>query len=340
MTFEIKNSYLQWVGTEHYPTIEDYVSEVKELSLSKRIMNAVMGQALMQPGTVVFLAHDEGESTPCQECRGVVECPECRKLETKIGVVRGQIEKVTKEYNLHVEKEYDSSYLLSNRDFIKKSKNLERKIEKRKSKIESMEKAQDECLLCEGSGEFIDGTGGEVNFHDGTLMDYRQYTFWHRQPKKWTAELLGGLKDINLCDNCGGTGKIPEARVFGMFVPTGIEYILDPEDSEKVISEMEEKKFSVVVSVADEPKRGCGKRKPGGLYVVCKSTESSLDSTQAVKRLADKGLIEVSDVEICGNFVRFIDTIEIESKRFRGMKKWSLDPRAEEEAQMIFEAFE
>jgi hypothetical protein len=73
----IKKSFLMWVGKEHYPTIADYVAEASAQGVSKRMPTAAMAQALAKPGTVVFLAHDEGVYTQCPNCEETAPCWDC-----------------------------------------------------------------------------------------------------------------------------------------------------------------------------------------------------------------------------------------------------------------------
>ena len=76
---EIKNTYLMWIGSEHYSTIDSWVKEATEQGVSKRLPNEHMGTSLLNPGTVVFVAHDEGDMDECTECLGTISCGECRK---------------------------------------------------------------------------------------------------------------------------------------------------------------------------------------------------------------------------------------------------------------------
>lgn len=73
----IKQTYLMWVGSESYPHIKDYVDEAQARGVSKRLPNKALAQAMLEPGTLVFLAHDEGEHEDCQACMGIVGCSAC-----------------------------------------------------------------------------------------------------------------------------------------------------------------------------------------------------------------------------------------------------------------------
>lgn len=76
-TMKIEKSYLQWAGASDYPTKEDFIAEVKSQGLSKRLPNHHVAAALMEPGTVVFMAHDDGEKKACGDCAEVVSCEVC-----------------------------------------------------------------------------------------------------------------------------------------------------------------------------------------------------------------------------------------------------------------------
>ena len=176
---EIGNSYLQWVGAEHYPTIDDFVKEALEKGVSKRVNHKGVASALLEPDTVVFLAHDEGEYEDCEVCKGIIECPECRKRETLVNRIKGQIEDVKKERKSIL---YADNFDPSDHDTNKKLMSVNRKIEKREKKIDNLNEDCNSCILCEGSGEAVLGSGGAVQFNDGTIMDYRQFMWYKRQP--------------------------------------------------------------------------------------------------------------------------------------------------------------
>jgi len=54
--------------------------------------------------------------------------------------------------------------------------------------------------------------------------------------------------------------------------------------------------------------------------------------------LVAKGLVKPEATEISGSFIRFIEPIEVDVKRFRGIKSWSLNPDVEDAAEDILEA--
>ena len=324
---EIKKSYLMWVGARHYSTIDDFVNEAIEMGISKRTVSSSVAEKLMEPGTVVFLAHDEGEKDDCSECAGYIDCPDCRKIQNNIDRLtseRGEI--VTDKHKLPLGK------------FLKLISRFDKRIKKREERKET-------CHRCHGSGRTFSGTGGSMMFNDGTEMDYRQYMYWKRQPKKWTSAEHGGVFEADQCENCGGTGMRPLGYVFGVFVPSKIQYILKPEDDEMVKKTMEEKGFELIppAMLALELPRGCGKRKNGGFYVVADHEKGTVTESSLLKRtkeLVDGGFVKSDEVEITGNFARFLCPVEISDRRFRGLKKWSLNPRAEEEAEMILDAID
>ena len=54
----VKNAFLMWIGTKHYPTYRDFILEARRLGISKRIGKTVNSMA---PGkTEIYLAHDDG----------------------------------------------------------------------------------------------------------------------------------------------------------------------------------------------------------------------------------------------------------------------------------------
>jgi len=322
MTNEIKQSYLMWVGAKHYETIEDYVQEAVKQGVSKRMANTAQAKALVEPGTVVFLAHDEGEYEECPHCQGVIDCPECRKVQSKIDKLVEEREELEKK---------EASEGVS---YEKQISRLNKRISKREDK-------QENCPMCDGLGRVENmGTGGAVSFNDGTEMDFRQYMYWNRLPWRWTEDVNDGVLEMDMCEECGGKGSIPKGAIFGMFVPTGIEYVLNEEDDEKVKKEMEENGVKVITKedVLLEAKRGCGFRHGGGIYVVTSTEEVEVSIEEKIEELKERGLIEDPDAQVNGNFAQFLNTVPLKIKRFRGMKKWSLDPRAEDEAELAIEA--
>jgi hypothetical protein len=116
--------------------------------------------------------------------------------------------------------------------------------------------------------------------------------------------------------------------VFGLFLPQAIEVIVGGEGS----PEAEAAKAAgfapvTTATVATERKRGCGKRKPGGVYVVTKA-EGDTKAKEAVDALRKAGIER--EVEVKGNFIRFIEPIEIHGvKRFRGLGRVELAALAE-----------
>jgi len=347
---EIKNSYLMWVGKEHYPTIQDFVKEAAAQGISKRLPNTMVAEKLLEEGTVVFVVHDEGEYHECPDCFGTIECPECRKRTVTMGRLIRESEKLESERKQAVDDLADAKY----GNIQKEVERLEKLIGSIELRISNRHKAQKElndakhnCMDCQGSNRMEAGTGGYVIFKDGSKMDYRRYNYWLHQPKIWSADdNQGGIHEKKMCETCGGTGRLPDGKVFGMFVPAGLEYILKPEDTVTVEEEMKAKAIETITAAAVEKElpRGCGKRKPGGIYVVTHTNVQSNEKTQediktVIDRLVKLGTIDPKGADITGNFAEFVAPVEIDSvKRFRGIKRWSLDPRAEQEAEMITDA--
>jgi hypothetical protein len=348
----IKQAFLQWVGKEHYPTIVDYVNEAKAMGVSKRLPSIEVAQTLSEPGTVVFLAHDEGNYSECPDCVGNIECPDCRKNRVEYDrkkVERDGFQKKTLQLIDAInEKSNSLADATKNMEDVKESLGAlgaehsrnQAKIAKRHQKMEELLKAQNECKTCNGMGKLLTGTGGKAVFNNGVEYDYVKYNYWLHQPQNWTPAELGGLKEDGMCQTCGGTGRLPQGKIFGMYLPSAIEYVLKPEDSELVKKEMEAKNIKVVVETAQVLKRGCGFRKAGGVYAVTYVKDNTKDAKKVVKELVEKGLVDPKEVKINGNFIEFLAPIEINSKRFRGIKKWSLDPDAEDQAEMALDALE
>ncbi len=271
------NSFLMWVGAEHYPTIQDYVNEAKAQGVSKRLPNKVMAAKMQQPNTVVFLAHDEGRHEECWACLRAETCKKCDG-----------------------------------------------------TKLVKTPWGPQECKACFGAGKAMVGTGGTLEV-DGKVWTQRQ----------WMGAMRRGVGKFNpkdhqiekdsVCPECGGFGWMPCGKVFGMFVPQQLEYILRDSDTEKVRADMEAAGFVIktTTEVHAELRRGCGKRQPGGVYAV---TKTGLDESKVqgyIKALVDAGKIDPANVDAKGFFVEFLTPIEISGeKRFRGMKRWDLPANA------------
>ena len=335
----IQNAYLMWVGAEHYKTITDFTKEVSEMGLSKRLPNAETAQALLKPGTVVFIAHDEGEYTPCPVCTGLIECPECRKLDNQLATIDTAVQTMAEQAATY-QKLISLNPSEANETEQAELDSLEKGLKKLHAKVDKLVAKKAACANCEGKGHYRAGTGGYVLLSDGTRWDYRKYNYWLHQPAKWTPN--DNVASLNMCDHCGGTGRMPEAKVFGMFLPQAVEYIVPEGATDELKERMKERNFKLVseTQALKEGKRGCGKRIAGGVYVVTESeTEASPEAVRAaVNELVESGVIKPEATELHGNFVRFLDPVDVEVKRFRGIKRWSLDPRAEDQAEMIMEA--
>lgn len=320
---EIKNSYLIWIGSEHYPGITDWHEEAVTHGISKRLPGASIGAKLMEPGTVIFVAHDEGEFTDCEHCLRLIDCPECRKATQEVERLQAEIEKFVKRYD-------DMDDFNTNA-----SGSHKRSVAIRSDKVEKLLEDANSCNLCGGTGKLEAGSGGVVNLNDGTTMDYRTYNYWLHQPGKFDPETV---VDRDMCVHCGGTGKLPCSKIFGMFVPDDIEYILTGDESEAVLAKVKRFTRLDAKAVKAEAKRGCGYRKAGGTYVVTSADSDPAKAKEALAKLVKAGLITPEATEIHGSFVRFVEPIEVEVKRFRGIKSWSLDPVAEEAADDVMEA--
>jgi len=357
MTSKIKTAYLMWVGCESYPTIQDWVDEALAQGVSKRLPNAAVAGPLTEDGSVVFVAHDEGVYHECPSCTGTIECPECRKREAEIHRLdKEAAELLTERTKLSdTQHELETTRTMAHNagddaaeaeleEQVKQARKAvdsnTRKIGNREKKMAQLTEDMDNCADCNGTQEMTAGTGGNVTFHNGQSMDYRKYNYFLHQPKTWTPSNLGGVKDKAMCEECGGTGRLPDGVVFGMFLPSAVEYILKPEDDDAVKDQMKGANIRTVSTTVHEPKRLCGKRHAGGVYVVTDTTEDGTKPQAVVDELVAKGLIEPAGVEVKGNFVEFLSPVSIDTKRFRGIKRWSLDADAEDEAEMVLDAME
>lgn len=288
----IQQTYLMWVGTDHYPTIQDYVTEAKTQGVSKRLPNKVVAQALQKPGTVIFLAHDEGQHDECVECLAVERCKPCKGA-GKFSVVPGA--------------------------------------------------PPEQCKACDGDGKLLKGTGGKV-IVDGEEWPYRTWLYYVRQPEKFNPE-DHDIEGKFMCEGCGGSGHTPKGKVFGMFLPQRVEYILKETDAPTVRKEMEARGIIVktVKEVKVEKERGCGKRQPGGFYAVTTEEKDEKRAAALVNELVDTGKLDPANVSAHGSFVEFLVPVDIPERRFRGIKRWTAPSSAGAvtvEAQMIVDALE
>ena len=320
----IKHAWLIWVGSEHYKGITDWSDEAIALGISKRLPNAAMARSLSTPGTVVFIAHDEGETTECPACPGEIACPDCRKRVNEMAALRKSVASIVAGFKGEFATEAPRA--------------LVRSKELRERDADALAKECDECKACSGKGKLKASTGGSVELVDGSVWDYRTYNYWLHQPKKFHVETSVANKEM--CETCGGTGELPDAKIFGMFMPERIEYIATGDESAEELKTM--KGFNIVKKEAlkAESKRKCGTRKPGGVYVVTSATSAGGDAL--VEDAIKAGLVKKDGAEVHGNFVRFTRPVLVNSKRFRGLKKIELGfvQAAVDQADMVVDALE
>ena len=146
-TSAILRSYLMWVGTEHYEGIDAYSDEAVTLGVSKRLPSVGAAKAMMEPGTVIFVAHDEGEATDCPACLGTVECPECRKRSGEITALLAAVAKIKEAFA----------------DFGSEAPaGKKRSVMIRSNKATKLAEACLACDHCGGKGKANGGTGGQV----------------------------------------------------------------------------------------------------------------------------------------------------------------------------------
>lgn len=321
MTMEIKNAYLMWVGCESYGTIADWTEEALRLGVSKRLPTEAAGLALTEPGTVVFVAHDEGAREDCPHCVAEIECPCCRKRVNEISALDSAIKKAKRD--------------LGGAEITPA---FQRFVQRRLNKITELEAACASCEECSGAGVTVGGTGGTVKMKSGETWDYRRYTYWLIQPKKFDPAKM--VESTHICKECGGKGLLPDGKIFGMVIPDRIEYIAREDDSAAALKALRDKGFAVVSAskLVKEPKRKCGRRKPGGVYLA--SAPDAKRDAGVKESLKEVGI--PTDVEVHGAFISFLAPVPVDEKRFRGLKRIALEDVAQAaiQAEMIKEAME
>lgn len=70
-------TYLQWVGTGYYATINDFVIDVRDRGLVKRLPNIRTAVSFSKKDVAVFLAHNNGRLRQCLACAEPTVCPLC-----------------------------------------------------------------------------------------------------------------------------------------------------------------------------------------------------------------------------------------------------------------------
>lgn len=301
-------TYLMWIGSKHYQTIEDFREEARKRGVSKRIPNLEMAKFIVGEKSMIFLAHDEGETHDCPDCMANIECPECRKDDKEIHLLQEEIEDLLDSID------DDSSEKDRRRVHLFASKRMK--------KIETYRERKNECS-CKNN-KTVGGSGGLVTFGNGKKWDYRKYNYWLHQPEKWTPEKMGGVVKKEICQSCGGTGIISDAKIFGLFLPDRVEYIANTDDDKKKKKEIEKQKVRFITQreLSQEILRECGERVEGGSYLVSDDTERT---RALIRELQRKQIIKRKEVKVYGGFIEFNEPVEMELKRFRGLKKWSPD---------------
>lgn len=304
----IQQSYLVWVGADLYETTAEFVEEARRLGVSKRLPGIGMANALSEPGSLVYLAHDDGEAYSCDACMGQVECSECRTWSHKIAKWQGEADEVRKRYGDE-----------------EPPRGKARIIEIREARIARAREAMAACEVCEGEGSFECGTGGYVVRKDGSRMDYRTFNYWMRQPHKFDVERE--IVEKHMCEECGGTGKRPAAVVFGAFVPT-IEVVKSGREIDIVLEQIERFECLTAADVEREPERKGGQREPG-YYAVAGARKPSKFALAAAKELVQRRVVK-GEPEVIGDFILFAKPVKVsELKRFRGVKRFGLFEPAE-----------
>lgn len=299
----IEHSYLVWAGTEHYPTFEHLLDEIKRMGFSKRLPGASMGRSLLQPNTVVYLAHDNGKTEECKACLRLITCPDCRLRKHAIKALEKELE------------EFRAQFV--NAAAIEKSGYAKRTVAIRTRKLEKAKAEIASCVLCKGEGKAKLGSGGTVKLKDGKTWDYRTYNYWMRQPEKFdSAQVL----QRNMCEECGGRGCLPRGYVHGALVVDAVEYQTLPGERAADLVDMDD--FTIIKAGAAA--RLSGEREPGGFYAISKS-ERNPKAIGVANSLTAAKVIPKGRVEIHGSFIHFAKPLALPmgTKRFRGVSSYA-----------------
>ena len=306
----ITEAYLIWVGGEFYPKIEDFSGEAIIQGISKRIPNVHIGRQMMEPGAVVFVAHDEGKTKACKKCAGRYECPDCRKRTEEMHQLRDEIDRM---YARFPEYPKGASWELN------APAGKQNYVSNRERRILVLLAESGDCKTCSGEGKVHGGTGGTVELVNGQTWDYRKFNYYLHQPKKFCAE--DDVKKKYMCEKCGGTGELPEAQIFGVFIPEKLEYILTGEETEEELALIPDAVKVSADKLKVEAKRRCGKRKPGGFYIATTAAGTTVEAKKTLKDLEARGLVKSVGCELNGSFIRFTKPLKVSEKRFRGVKR-------------------
>jgi hypothetical protein len=192
-----------------------------------------------------------------------------------------------------------------------------RSLRVREAHVARLIKDNEQCSLCQGSNHFQGSTGGFVELTSNKRMDYRAYTYWLHQPKKFQPEAVVRAK--YMCTDCGGTGTRPAGLVFGMFVPDRIEFVTRPGAKMVGLSKGCE---GFVVSSNEGPKRRAGKRTTG-YYATTNVGGEGLVVRGFIDELVRLKIIP--GAEMFSEFALFKTPLRVDSKRFRGIAKFSIE---------------
>lgn len=335
-------TYLMWVGADNYPTIKDWVDEVDRLGISKRLPNIKVGEKLATPGTVIFVAHDEGERKDCPDCVGEIENPDWRKREERLVKLFAEIAQFEKERDELGDSINTVPGEFKDYSTIKKRDSINRKIIKRETKIKELQDIDLPEKITGGTGGTVKLTRSDTANYVEEVVDYRKYDYWHHQPKKF-AKRWQKIGEPNMCKTCGGKGQLPEAKIFGLFVPSCVEYVLKPADSSDIEKRLSEKGISSKRSPSSA-KRKCGYQKEGGVYAIADSDGINKKINKIVKKLVDSGKVAPEAVSVRGDFVEFLVSFPVPEKikRFRGIARFNVKEGSdlEEASEMCIDALE
>ena len=219
--------YLRWIGRTQYPQIKDFWDEAdKRGRVSLGLPSQGQAKGFSTIDTVCYLAHaGKDDFRECQECLMEIPCSECRTR-------RREMNRCTQT--------------------LRSPKAVARA-------IDALEQAAGECELCDGEMVYVGGSGGTVRHRNASgrvdsLITWRDRGYWMPLGGFATRSTPAGVRfysqrdwkgsckapfvpdvlyDEERCEACHGLGRLPVLSVFGVLVPTGVEYIDFKSDWEK-----------------------------------------------------------------------------------------------------------
>jgi hypothetical protein len=306
----IKHSYMVWAGTEYYPTFDHLLDEIKRIGFSKRLPGAPLGRTLAQPGTVLYVAHDDGQVEQCKACLKLIPCPECRIRKQAIAALEKELADFKSQF--------------ASEEAIQKSGFASRTVAIRLKKINKAKADIAACPLCKGAGKAKLGSGGSVHITGSGTWDYRTFNYWMRQPDKFDASQVVSK---SICEECGGRGCLPRGYIHGALLIDRVEYHVKPGEvvERKKGDDAHELDDLVIVKKSVDAKRLSGdKREAGGFYAISNPERNPKAIGMAQHMVAAK-IIPAKGYAVHGSFIHFLKPIHLPlgAKRFRGVASYT-----------------